>query len=183
MKEWKGYNLLDLILVLSGLITVVVTSVIFKSPWYILINTILGILCVFTQAKGKIVTQFLGILYFSLYSVISYTQKYYGEVILYILMMIPMYIYGVIHWLKNKDVKATDTVLVRSNLSKKEWIVFTLSIVPLTVIVYFILKALDTAEVMISTLSFVTLVPSVYLLSRRCKWNQVAFLINDFIEE
>ena len=99
LREWNGYNIIDAILVLIGIITVTVTSILFSSPWYIILN------CVFTQAKGKVITQFLGIAYFSMYSIISYTQRYYGEAIVYIFMMIPMYIYGAIHWLMNRDKK------------------------------------------------------------------------------
>ena len=43
------------------------------------------------------------------------------------------------------------------------------------------LRALRTSQLIINTLSFSTILPAVYLLMRRCKWNQVAFLVNDFI--
>ena len=181
MKNWKGYNILDLLLILSGITTIFVVSFIFSSPWYIVWNTILGLLCVFTQAKGKIITQFLGIAWFSLYVVISYSQKYYGEAIIYSLILIPLYIYGAIHWLRNKDKQASNTVLVRGNLSKREWIAIVIGFFIVSIGVYFILKALDTAQLLISTLSFVSMLPAIYLLVRRCKWNQVAFLVNDFI--
>lgn len=59
MKNLKGYNILDLLLILCGIITVTITSIVFHSKWYIILNTILGLLCVFTQVKGKIVTQFI----------------------------------------------------------------------------------------------------------------------------
>lgn len=181
MKSWKGYNILDLILILTGIITITVTSIVFHSQWYIILNTILGLLCVFTQAKGKIATQFIGVVYFCFYIVISYSQKYYGEAILYLTIMLPMYVYGVIHWLKNRDEKEENTVIVRSNLSKNEWIISSLCFILLSIVVFFVLKALDTSQLVISTLSFVSMLPAVYLLIRRCKWNQVAFLFNDFI--
>lgn len=72
----------------------------------------------FTQAKGQIATQFIGAIYFCFYIFIAYTQKLYGEAILYLVIMLPMYIYGIIHWLKNRD-KKENVVIVRSNLSKK----------------------------------------------------------------
>lgn len=99
LGKWKGYNILDLILILTGIIVVTITWILFGSPWYIIVSTLLGLLCVFTQAKGKISTQFIGIIYFCFYIFISYTQKYYGEALLYLSIMLPMYIYGVIHWL------------------------------------------------------------------------------------
>ena len=181
MKTWKGYNLLDLLLILIGIITITITSIIFHSQWYIILNTILGLLCVFTQAKGKIITQVIGIVWFCVYACIAYSQRYYGEVIVYIGIMLPMYVYGVIHWLKNRDHKEENTVLVRNNLSKKEWIISSLCFLLVSVLIYFILKVLNTSQLLISTLSFSSMLPGVYLLIRRCKWNQVAFLINDFI--
>lgn len=181
MKNWKGYTVLDLILISVGMITILTTSIIFKSPWYILIDTILGLLCVFTQAKGKIATQFIGVIWFCFYIAISYSQHYYGEAILYSTIMVPMYIYGVIHWIKNKDRKEENTVLIRSNLSKKEWLISGCSFIFVSIIVFLVLKALNTSQIVISTLSFISMLPAVYLLIRRCKWNQIAFLVNDLI--
>ena len=132
----------------------------------------------FTQAKGKVITQFLGIFYFAFYIVISYFQSYYGEVILYSIIMIPLYIYGIIHWLRNRD-KKENVVIVRSNLSKKEWIWSSACFVLVCVGVFFLLKALGTAQLWLSTIVFVSILPAVYLLVRRVKWNQVAFLFND----
>lgn len=180
MKDWKGYNLLDLFLILIGLVTVNITGIIFLSPWYIIVATNLGLFCVFTQAKGKIITQFLGVIYFSMYLFISYTQKYYGEALVYLIFMLPMYFYGIVHWLKNKD-KENHVVLVRSNLSKKEWIFLSCACACSFIFVYFLLKQLNTEKLILNVLSFATVMPAIYLLARRCKWNQVAFLINDLI--
>lgn len=179
-KIFLGYNLVDLILLSTGLIVITSLSIVFKSPWYILINTILGLLCVFTQAKGKVSTQFIGAIYFCFYIFISYSQRLYGEAILYLIIMLPMYIYGIIHWLRNRD-KKDNVVIVRSNLSSKEWIFMSIGLIAISIGVFFLLKALNTEQLIISTLSFVSMLPAVYLLVRRCKWNQVAFLINDFI--
>ncbi len=175
-----GYNLLDLILLGTGIVCITTISIIFKSPWYVLTSTLLGLLCVFTQAKGKVSTQFIGVVYLLFYSYISYTEKLYGEVIFYLVIMIPMYLYGIVHWLKHRS-DENNVVLVRSNLSKKEWLFMSLSVAALSVGIYFMLKALNTAQVLLSTLSFVSMLPAVYLLARRCKWNEVAFLANDII--
>ena len=179
-KSWKGYNILDLILILSGIVVVTITGILFKSKWYIIVSTLLALLCVFTQAKGKIATQFLGIIHFCFYIFIAYSQKYYGEALVYLVVLLPLYIYGVIHWLRNKD-KQDNVVIVRSNLSKKEWSIFAISFVCVSVGIFFMLRALKTEQLIINTLSFATMIPAVYLLMRRCKWNQVAFLVNDFI--
>lgn len=175
-----GYGLLDLFLIGSGLVTITTLSIVFKSPWYVLVNAILALMCVFTQAKGKVSTQFIGVIYFCFYIFITYSQKLYGEAILYLTIMLPMYVYGIVHWLKNRN-KEENVVIVRSNLSSKEWCLMSVALLILSVGVYVLLKVLGTAELLISTLSFVSMLPAVYLLIRRCKWNQVVFLINDVI--
>lgn len=180
MKTWRGYNLLDLFLIGLGVVVVTTSGILFGSKWFVIINTLLGLFYVFTQAKGKVATQFLGIVYFCFYIFICYTQKYYGEALVYLLIMLPMYIYGVIHWLANRD-KKDNVVIVRSNLSKKEWSILAVGFVVVVAIIYLLLRVLNTSQLIINTLSFSTILPAVYLLMRRCKWNQVAFLINDFI--
>ena len=179
-KTWKGYNILDLILISLGVVIVTTSSILFKSKWYVFVSTLLGLFYVFTQAKGKVVTQFLGVVYFWFYIIVSYTQKYYGEALLYLLVMFPMYVYGIIHWLKNRD-KKDNIVIVKSNLSIKEWLISILCFIPIAVGAYFLLKMLNTSMLLISFLSFCSMLPAVYLLIRRCKWNQVAFLLNDLI--
>ena len=182
MKKFNvcGYGLLDLFLIGTGIVTITTLSIVFKSPWYVLVNALLALLCVFTQAKGKVSTQFIGAVYFCFYIFITYSQKLYGEAILYLTIMLPMYVYGIVHWLKNRN-KKDNVVIVRSNLSNREWLFMSVALVVVSIGVYFLLKVLGTAELLISTLSFVSMLPAVYLLIRRCKWNQVVFLINDVI--
>lgn len=179
-KSVWGYNLLDFILVLTGLASVITTSIIFNSSWLIIVNTILGIFCVFTQAKGKIATQFIGILWLVFYIYLSYQNQYFGEVILCMFIMVPLYIYGIFHWLAHRD-KKENVVIIRNNLSKKEIIFISVAWIFVFVGIYFLLDALKTAEVFVSTIVFSTSLMSVYLLVRRVKWNQVSFLVNDFI--
>ncbi|MBR7091456.1 MAG: hypothetical protein IKC79_03300, partial [Clostridia bacterium] len=82
MRTWKGYNWVDFALVTLGLVAIVVTSILTVAEWYIVVNSILACLCVFTQAKGKVVTQFFGLLWSLFYAYIAVTQDLWGEVIL-----------------------------------------------------------------------------------------------------
>ena len=157
-----------------------ISTIVFQSPWFVYVNTVLALFYVFTQAKGKIATQFIGIVYFCFYVFICFSQKYYGEAFAYLLVMLPMYIYGVIHWLHNRN-KKENVVIIRRNLSLKEWLIASVCMIAVAVGVFFFLKELKTAELIVNWLSFVTLLPAVYLLIRRCKWNHLGFLINDFI--
>lgn len=169
-----------MLLVTLSVSSVIVSGVIFHSIWLMIIQSILNTLCVFTQAKGKIINQFIGVVAFIFYAAICFQQKFYGEVLLYCTIIIPVYVYGSIHWLKNKS-KINNVVIVKDNISKKEWIISSMVYAGLTIAIYFLLKALNTEQLIVSTLSFITILPGIYLLIRRCKWNQLAFLINDLI--
>lgn len=180
LKNYKGYNLIDGILLGAGVVTIIVTSIVFNSDWLVIVNSLLGILCVFMQAKGKVATQFIGIVWFVFYCFLSYQQKYYGETILYATIMIPLYIYGVIHWLRHRD-KKDNIVIVENKLKLKEVAISSVVWVGVSVGVFFLLRALNTAQLWLSTIAFCTMLPSVYLLMRRNKWNQLLFLINDVV--
>ena len=164
----------------GGISTIIATSIVFKSSWLIIVNSILGICCVFMQTKGKIATQFIGIVWFVFYCFMAYQQKYYGETILYATIMIPLYIYGVIHWLAHRD-KRDNVVLVNNKFKAKEIVVFISIWAAVSVGVFFLLQALNTAQLWLSTVAFCTMLPSVYLLMRRNKWNQLLFFINDIV--
>lgn len=178
LKTYKGYNIIEIVLIILGLVSVLVSSLIFKSDWIIILHTVLCLLTVFTQAKAKLITQILGILAFSLYAFIAYKNSLFGEVIIYATVVIPFYIYGIVNWFKNKD-KQNEVVLIKTNISKKEWLIMIVFLSIISVGIYFLLKFLNTEQLIVSTLSFVTMIPSIYLLARRSKWNQICFLIND----
>ena len=179
MKKIKGYSGQDITILLTTLLIVTTSGLIFKSAWYIIISSILSLLCVFTQAKCKISTHFIGIIDCIFYVFIAYTQKYFGEIILYIFLMIPMYIYGIFHWLSHKD-KENKVVIIKNKLSAIECTIFSFFLILISIGTYNLLKVLNTNNVLISTISFISMLPGIYLLVRRCKWNQIAFLINDF---
>lgn len=56
MRTFYGYNILDIILIALGLSAVISTSIIFDSTWYVILQCVLCLLTVFTQAKGKVIT-------------------------------------------------------------------------------------------------------------------------------
>jgi len=132
------------------------------------------------QAKGKIATQFIGVIWFVFYCYLSYQQKYYGETILYATIMIPLYIYGIISWLAHRD-KKDNVVIIKNKISLTELLIFLSIWLCVDVGVFFLLQTLNTAQLWLSTIAFCTMLPSVYLLMRRNKWNQLLFLINDIV--
>lgn len=115
-----------------------------------------------------------------LYGIISYTFAYYGEMITYLGMTMPMAIFALISWLKYPFNGNKSEVKVNS-ITTKETIFMWLITVLITAIFYYVLKFFNTANIVPSTLSVTTSFLAVYLTFRRSPYFAVAYAANDII--
>ena len=115
-----------------------------------------------------------------LYGVISFTFAYYGEMITYLGMTMPMALFALIAWLRNPYNGNKAEVKVNS-IRKKEQILMWLLTMIVTVIFYFLLNHFHTANIIPSTLSVTTSFLAVYLTFRRCPAFALAYAANDII--
>jgi nicotinamide mononucleotide transporter PnuC len=139
-----------------------------------------GVTSLIFCAKGNPVGQVLMIIFSIIYAVISYSFDYYGEMITYIGMTLPMAAFSLISWLRNpfKGNRAEVTV---NRIKSKEWIfMFILSAV-VTVIFYFILRHFNTANIIPSTISITTSFIAAYLTFRRTIYFGLAYAMNDIV--
>jgi len=121
MKLLKDWNKFEKFLLISSIILVALVGIVFKSEILTTLCSIVGIITALLLAKGKNLGQIFGLLIVVLYSIVSFKNKYYGEVIIYLFTMLPMYIIGIISWLKNQN-KETNTVEVNT-IKTKKWII------------------------------------------------------------
>lgn len=145
-----------------------------------LIASVIGVTALLFNAKGNPIGPLLIIVFSILYGIISFSFAYYGEMITYVGMSLPMAVLSLITWLKNpyKGKKSQVTV----NAVKKREIAFLmlLSIV-VTFIFYFILKYFNTANLILSTLSVLTSFVAAYLTFRRSPFFAFAYALNDIV--
>lgn len=178
-KLFYDWTKFEITLLVISLISVGITGIICNSSLLTIICSIAGILCALTQAKGKVISQFIGLLIVVLYSILSFQNKFYGEVIIYVFIMFPLFISGIISWIKNLN-KETNTVN-ENKLYKKEWILLTIISIVLFVLLYYLLKYFNTSQLLVSTLSLVTSLFATYLVSRRSKYGFLFYIGNDII--
>lgn len=176
LNDWTKF---EITLLVISLISVGITGIICNSSLLTIICSIAGILCALTQAKGKVISQFIGLLIVVLYSILSFQNKFYGEVIIYVFIMFPLFISGIISWIKNLN-KETNTVN-ENKLHKKEWILLTIISIVLFVLLYYLLKYFNTSQLLVSTLSLVTSLFATYLVARRSKYGFLFYIGNDII--
>lgn len=144
-----------------------------------LASSILGVITVVFTSKGLLLAPVLSVVYSVIYTIISVSQRYYGEAIIYMLIMIPMQVVTIIGWFKNKK-QDSDTVEV-GKVSKKEYLILGGVTVVLTFAFYFLLKWLNTAELVVSTISLITSALATYLVFRRCSYYALFYVLNDII--
>lgn len=176
---FKDWNKLEIVLLVLSVILILGVGFLLKCDFLTTVVAFIGFFSALNQAKGKVLGQVVGVFVSIFYSILSYRNKYYGEVIIYLFMILPLYIAGIYTWLKNSD-KNTNTVK-KSELTKNEWGVLLVIGVVLFVVLYFILKAFDTNQLLVSAISMIVNLMATYLLVRRSKYSFLFYTINAFI--
>lgn len=182
MNKLKNYfSKTDIALWSSSIALIIFSFCIFDRENYLtLCASLIGVTSLIFSAKGNPFGQFLMIIFSLLYGIISYTFSYYGEMITYLGMTLPMAIFALISWLKNPFNGNKAEVKVNS-ITAKETTFMCIFTVLITVIFYFILKFFNTANLIPSTLSVTTSFLAVYLTFRRSPYFAVAYATNDII--
>ena len=145
-----------------------------------LITSILGVITVIFGAKGLVLAPVINIIYNVVYILLSYTQGFYGEVLIYVFLMTPINIAMIVSWFKNKS-KEDENIVEVNKLSKKEYFILFFVTILFSIGFYFILRALNTTAVFISTISLIDSFIATYLLYRRCSNYALSYIVNDII--
>lgn len=145
-----------------------------------LIATLIGVTALIFAAKGNVWAQLLIIVFSILYGVISYRFRYWGEMITYLGMTMPMAIWAAITWIKNPSGKGGSQVKIEK-LSPAKWIWLAIATVMVTVMFYFILKYFDTPNLFFSTFSVTTSFAAATLTMLRSSYYAVCYAANDLV--
>lgn len=150
------------------------------SGWMKLTASLIGVTSLIFLAKGNPFGNVLMIIFSVLYAIISYSFLYYGEMITYVGMTAPMALFSLISWLKNPYGKSKSQVKVRE-LTSKIFILGAVLTAVVTVVFYYILSALNTANIVPSTISVLTSFFAAYLTFMRTPYFPLAYAFNDIV--
>ncbi len=181
VKSFKNLNRFELSLWMVSVIAVV-ESYLFSGADNVLsaVASFIGVTALIFVAKGDVVGQFLTVVFAVLYGVISITFKYYGEMITYVGMTAPIAAMAVVSWLRHPYEGNKSEVEVNRLKSGEIMFMFALA-TAVTAAFYFILEALDTANLIVSTISVTTSFLASYLTFRRSAFYALAYAANDII--
>lgn len=142
--------------------------------------SLVGVTSLIFAAKANPAGQALMIVFSLLYGIISFGFSYYGEMITYLGMTMPMSVFSLVSWLKNPfNVKKSEVKVNR--IHRKEAGLMCFLAAAVTVGFYYILKAFGTANLPLSTLSVTTSFVAVYLTFRRSPFYAAGYAANDVV--
>ena len=181
-KKWARYfSKAEILLWCSSVVLIVVSFLIFDRENYLtLIASLIGVTSLIFNAKGNPFGQLLMVVFSLLYGIISFKFAYFGEMITYLGMTMPMAIFALVSWLRNPYNGNKAEVKVNT-LGKIESVLMCIMTVIITVLFYFVLEYFDTANIVPGTLSVATSFIAVYLTFRRSPYFALAYASNDIV--
>ena len=165
----------------SSVMAIVISFGLFDRVNYMTLwASIIGVTSLIFGAKGNPISQVLMILFSLFYGVISYRFSYYGEMITYLGMTLPMAVFALISWLRNPYEGKKSEVKV-NRIRRDEAVGMLIGTIFVTMLFYRILKYFNTANLIPSTLSVATSFVAVYLTFRRDPYFALAYASNDMV--
>lgn len=181
MKKTSYFTAGEIILQAVSITAIIAAFAIFDRESYLtLAASLIGVVSLIFNAKGNPFGQLLMVIFSLLYGIISYGFSYYGEMLTYLGMTMPMAVFSLISWLKNPYQGNLSEVEVNT-ISHKEHILMWCITAAVTLGFYFILRALGTANLIPSTISVTTSFIAVYLTFRRSPLYALGYAANDVV--
>lgn len=138
-----------------------------------------GVTSLIIAAKGNVWSQVLMVIFSILYGIISWQFRYWGEMITYLGMTMPMSIWSTITWIRNPARSGKEVKIQR--LTGKHIFWLGVSGIMVTAVFYIILEALHTPNILISTISVTTSFFAATLSMLRSSYYAVGYAANDIV--
>lgn len=177
-KFFKDIKWYEYLFVGISLVVMITLSIVFHSHIFYILSSTFGVVGVLFLTKVNVVGIFVGIVQIIFYSIISYLNGFYGEMVNNLCVTLPLYIANLITWLKNLYSK-NGQVKINSSISWKEVVAAICFVVILSVGMFFVLDYFNTTMVFVSTLSFTFNTLAIYFLARRSSLNFMFYIFSN----
>lgn len=160
----------------------VVTAAFLFSPQKDILNwlsSLFGVTALIFVAKGYVLGQLLTVVFSVFYGFIAFHFRYYGEMLTYLGMTAPIALMAVISWMRH-PFRETSEVEVAKMCRRDVGIMWGLA-AAVTVLFYFILKALGNANLLLSTFSVTTSFLASYMTMKRSPFYGLGYAANDLV--
>ena len=168
-EELTGWKKSEVIWFAFCCAVIVILSIYWGDTPMGIISATTGVACVICTGKGKLSAYIFGLINATLYSIISYEAKLYGETMLNALYYIPMQFVGFFVWSKNMNAETHE--VMKRHMKASGRIILVLTIAAGTVAYGFVLKLLGDSMPFVDAFttfaSVVTMVVSVKMYSEQ----------------
>ncbi len=180
-KLLNYFNITEKLIWSISVLVIIASFFLFENDGILtLIASLIGVTSLIFCAKGNPFGQLLMIIFAVIYSIISFSFQYFGEMVTYLGMSLPMAVFSLVSWLKNPFNESKSEVRVNKITCKEVAFMSVLTLV-VTVAFYFILKYFNTANLIPSTFSVSTSFLAAYLTFRRSPYFALAYASNDIV--
>ncbi len=177
----KYFSTTEVLLWCSSTTLIIISFCLFDRENYLtLCASFIGVTSLIFNAKGNPFGQVLMVIFSLLYGIISFSFSYYGEMITYLGMTMPMAIFALVSWLRHPYNGNKAEVKVNTICNIETFFMWGLTGI-VTLLFYFILTFFETANIIPSTLSVTTSFLAVYLTFRRSPYFALAYAANDIV--
>ncbi|MCB6615348.1 nicotinamide riboside transporter PnuC [Ruminococcus sp. 210702-SL.1.03] len=140
----------------------------------------IGVTSLIFAAKGNVWAQILMIVFSILYGIISYRFRYWGEMVTYLGMTLPMAVWSMITWIRNPSAENDSEVEIQ-RLNRKHIVGLVIFTAAVSVVFYYTLKALGTPNMVFSTISVTTSFLAASLTMLRSSYYALGYAANDIV--
>ncbi len=151
-----------------------------RASYLTLAASLVGVTSLIFAAKGNPAGPALMVIFSVLYGIISYGFAYWGEMLTYLGMTLPMSVVSLVSWLRN-PYKGRRAEVAVSQLNGKDYTIMAVLTIAVTGLFFWILGSLDTPSLSASTLSVTTSFAAVYLTAKRSPYFALAYAANDLV--
>lgn len=146
--------------------------------WSTAAGVVVGAVALVFMARGDVWGQVLTVVFSILYGITSWQFRYYGEMITYLCMTLPMALMAVVSWLRHPFQGNQAEVEIHRLTRRQRWgLVWWCGIA--TVVLGILLWRLNTPNLLFSILSVATSFTAAYLTFYRSSAYAIAYAAND----
>jgi nicotinamide mononucleotide transporter PnuC len=180
IKElWNYFSLAERLIWSISVFLIVTSFLIFEQgSGLTLVASLIGVTSLIFLAKGNAAGHVLMIIFCLLYGAISFGFRYYGEMMTYLGMSMPMCLSALISWVRHPYQKNQVEV---HRVKRKEVFVSLILTAIVTFIFYYILLWTKTANLIPSTISVATSFFAASMMFCRSPYYSLAYAANDVV--
>lgn len=178
IKDLTILNWIEIIFFSICLLSIITISIVVKSSLLTIFFSIFAILYVAFLSYGLKITIIFGIIQCILYVIESFLNRNYGEAILNVGVVLPLLVFSCFSWIKGNDKQQQ---IKKNKISIKELLILLFCSLTIAVAFYFILKAFNTPQLILASLSVFFTIVGNYLLMRKSILMFFAFAILNLI--